>query len=119
MATVHHIPRRQSSAAPSLDQHVDTNFDLDWHSGGRSHDRWCGFLRAVGVPLAAHGEIPLAGFAQITLIAALVSGLLLAVLNRRSSDPVGGSSRLRWPSPQSRAHPGGIRRHDRRQGRSR
>ena len=44
-------------------------------------------LRAAGVPLAVHGEIPLAGFAQITLIGAVIGGVLLAVLNRHSSAP--------------------------------
>lgn len=44
-------------------------------------------LRAVGVPLAVHGEIPLTGFAQITVIGAVIGGVLLAMLNRHSSDP--------------------------------
>ncbi|MGO9559938.1 MAG: DUF6069 family protein [Acidimicrobiales bacterium] len=44
-------------------------------------------LRTAGVPLAVHGEIPLAGFAQNTLIGAVIGGVLLAVLNRHSSDP--------------------------------
>jgi hypothetical protein len=44
-------------------------------------------LRAAGVPLAAHGAIPLAGFAQLTFIAAVTGGVLLAVLIRRSSAP--------------------------------
>jgi hypothetical protein len=44
-------------------------------------------LRAGGDPLAVHGEIPLAAFAQISLIGAVLGGLLLAVLNRQSSDP--------------------------------
>ena len=44
-------------------------------------------LRAAGVPLAAHGPIPLAGFAQLTVIAAVAGGVLLAVLIRRSSAP--------------------------------
>ncbi len=44
-------------------------------------------LRAAGIPLAVHGQIPLAGFAQITFIAAAIGGVLLAVLNRRSSAP--------------------------------
>ena len=49
---------------------------------------------AVGVAAAAHGagasleidgeRIPLLGFAQMTLIGAVLGGLLLAVLNRRS-----------------------------------
>jgi hypothetical protein len=43
--------------------------------------------RAAGVPLAVHGEIPLAGFAQITLIGAVIGGVLLAVLNQHSSAP--------------------------------
>lgn len=40
-------------------------------------------LRAAGVVLAAHGQIPLAAFAQLTFIAAVCGGVLLAVLNRR------------------------------------
>lgn len=44
-------------------------------------------LRAAGVPLAVHGEIPLASFAQLTFIGAVLGGVLLAVLNRRSSTP--------------------------------
>jgi hypothetical protein len=42
-------------------------------------------LRAAGVPLAVHGEVPLASFAQITVIAAVSGGVLLAVLIRRGS----------------------------------
>ena len=44
-------------------------------------------LRAAGIPLAAHGTIPLAGFAQLTLIAAVAGGVLMAVLTRRSPAP--------------------------------
>ena len=44
-------------------------------------------LRAAGVPLAVHGKIPLAAFAQLTFIAAVCGGVLLAVLIRRSSAP--------------------------------
>jgi len=44
-------------------------------------------LRAAGVPLAVHGNIPLAGFAQVTFIAAVTGGVLLALLIRRSSTP--------------------------------
>lgn len=44
-------------------------------------------LRAAGVPLAARGEIQLAAFAQLTFIAAVCGGVLLAVLIRRSSAP--------------------------------
>src|SRR5215469_12664934 len=44
-------------------------------------------LRAAGVPLAAYGEIQLAAFAQLTFIAAVSGGVLLAVLIRRSSAP--------------------------------
>jgi uncharacterized protein DUF6069 len=44
-------------------------------------------LRAAGVPLAVHGKIPLAAFAQLTFIAAVSGGVLLAVLIRRSSAP--------------------------------
>lgn len=42
-------------------------------------------LRAAAVPLAVHGKIPLASFAQVTFIAAVCGGVLLAVLIRRSS----------------------------------
>jgi hypothetical protein len=44
-------------------------------------------LSAAGVPLAAHGAIPLAGFAQVTFVAAVTGGLVLAVLNRYGSAP--------------------------------
>jgi len=44
-------------------------------------------LRTAGIPLAAHGKIQLAAFAQLTLIAAVIGGVLLAVLIRRSSAP--------------------------------
>ncbi|MGD0607547.1 MAG: DUF6069 family protein [Streptosporangiaceae bacterium] len=44
-------------------------------------------LRAAGVPLAVHGKIPLAGFAQLTVLGAVLGGVLLAVLNRRSPAP--------------------------------
>ena len=40
-------------------------------------------LRAAGVPLAVHGAIPLAAFAQLTLIAAVAGGVLMAMLTRR------------------------------------
>jgi hypothetical protein len=43
-------------------------------------------VHGAGVPLAVDGEmIPLAGFAQMTFLGAAIGGLLLAVLNRRSS----------------------------------
>ena len=42
-------------------------------------------IHGAGVPLAVDGEmIPLAGFAQMTFLGAVLGGLLLAVLNRRS-----------------------------------
>jgi len=44
-------------------------------------------MRAAGVHLAAGGRIPLAAFAQFTFAAALLGGLLVAVLNRRSILP--------------------------------
>jgi hypothetical protein len=42
-------------------------------------------LRAAGILLAVHGKIPLASFAQLTFLAAVGGGVLLAVLIRRSS----------------------------------
>ena len=44
-------------------------------------------LRAAGVHLAAGGRIPLAAFAQVTFAGAVLGGLLVAVLNRRSTLP--------------------------------
>jgi Family of unknown function (DUF6069) len=44
-------------------------------------------LRTAGVPLAVHGKIPLASFAQITFIGAIIGGVLLALLIRRSPAP--------------------------------
>ena len=42
-------------------------------------------VHAAGVPLEVDGEmIPLAGFAQMTFLGAVIGGVLLAVLNRRS-----------------------------------
>ena len=43
---------------------------------------------AAGVSFEIEGEmIPLAGFAQMTLLGAILGGVLLAVLNRRSANP--------------------------------
>jgi hypothetical protein len=42
-------------------------------------------LRCGGVPLAVHGKIPLVAFAQLTFLAAVGGGVLLAVLIRRGS----------------------------------
>jgi Family of unknown function (DUF6069) len=44
-------------------------------------------MRAAGVHLAADGRIPLAAFAQFTFAGAVLGGLLVAVLNRRSTLP--------------------------------
>jgi Family of unknown function (DUF6069) len=44
-------------------------------------------MRAGGVHLAAGGRIPLGAFAQFTFAGALLGGLLVAVLNRRSILP--------------------------------
>lgn len=44
-------------------------------------------VHAAGVSLAVGGEmIPFPGFAQMTLLGAVLGGMLLAVLNRRSAD---------------------------------
>src|SRR4051812_41671500 len=43
---------------------------------------------AAGVSFAVQGEmIPLAGFAQMAFLGAVIGGVLLAVLNRRSAEP--------------------------------
>lgn len=44
--------------------------------------------QAAGVSYDVDGEaIPLAGFAQMTLLGAVIGGVVLAVLNRRSASP--------------------------------
>ena len=49
-------------------------------------------LHAAGVSFEVEGEmIPLAGFAQMTFLGAVIGGVVLAVLNRRS-----GSARRRF-----------------------
>ncbi|HET7488606.1 MAG TPA: DUF6069 family protein [Acidimicrobiales bacterium] len=45
-------------------------------------------LHAAGVSFAVGGEmIPLAGFAQLTFAGAVIGGVLVAVLDRRSASP--------------------------------
>jgi hypothetical protein len=45
-------------------------------------------LHAVGVSFEVDAEmIPLLGFAQLTFVGAVIGGVLLAVLNRRSATP--------------------------------
>jgi peptidoglycan/LPS O-acetylase OafA/YrhL len=45
-------------------------------------------IHAAGVSFEVEGEmIPLLGFAQMTVLGAVIGGVLLAVLNRRSSTP--------------------------------
>lgn len=45
-------------------------------------------VHAAGVSLEVGGApIPLAGFAQMTLLGAVIGGLLVAVINRRSESP--------------------------------
>ena len=45
-------------------------------------------LRAAGVPLSVNGQIPLAAFAQFTFIGAVIGGVLLGLLIRRSTAPL-------------------------------
>lgn len=45
-------------------------------------------LHAAGASFAMpDGTIPLAGFAQMTFLGAVLGGIIVAVLNRRSTDP--------------------------------
>lgn len=45
-------------------------------------------VNAAGVPLEIDGEmIPLGGFAQMTFLGAVIGGVMVAVLNRRSRSP--------------------------------
>ena len=51
-------------------------------------------LHAAGVSFTVDGEmIPLAGFAQLTFVGAVIGGLMLAVVNRGSGVPRPGGSR--------------------------
>lgn len=84
--TVEHAPSRLTSTLPRTTVSVGVLAAAVTAAGAVA-------LRAAGVPLAVHGKIPLAGFAQITFIAAVTGGVLLAVLNRRSCAHVSGSSR--------------------------
>jgi hypothetical protein len=78
--TVEHAPSRLTSTLPRTTVSVGVLAAAVTTAGAVA-------LRAAGVPLAVHGKIPLAGFAQITFIAAVIGGVLLALLNRRSSTP--------------------------------
>jgi peptidoglycan/LPS O-acetylase OafA/YrhL len=44
-------------------------------------------LHAAGIAFDVGGQIPLYAFAQMTLIGAIVGGVIAAVLRRRSDDP--------------------------------
>ncbi len=44
-------------------------------------------VHAAGVPLAAHGEIPDAAFAQFVFVGAVLGGLLAGAANRYSAAP--------------------------------
>jgi hypothetical protein len=70
-------------------------------------------LHAAGVSFQVDGEmIPLAGFAQMTFLGAVIGGVILAVLNRRSRSARRGSPRRPWRSPRcpaSRRSPGPTR----------
>ncbi|MGO9780065.1 MAG: DUF6069 family protein [Streptosporangiaceae bacterium] len=77
---VEHAPSRLTSTLPRTTVSVGVLAAAVTTAGA-------GALRAAGVPLAVHGKIPLTGFAQITFIAAVIGGVLLALLNRRSSAP--------------------------------
>ena len=44
-------------------------------------------MKASGVHLAAHGTIPLAAFAQLTFVGAVVGGVVVGILKRRSTTP--------------------------------
>src|ERR1700676_1701524 len=78
--TVEHVPSRLTGTLPRTTVWVGVLAAAVTTAGAVA-------LRAAGVPLAVHGKIPLAGFAQITFIAAVIGGVLLAWLNRRSSAP--------------------------------
>jgi hypothetical protein len=65
--TVKHTGPRQTIALPA-------GHRLDRRPGRRGHDRWCCSSAGRRVTLAVYRQISLAGFARITLIAALIGG---------------------------------------------
>lgn len=79
-ATVKHVPSRLTRTLPRATASAGVLAAAATTAGAA-------VLRAAGVPLAVHGKIPLAAFAQLTFIAAVSGGVLLAVLIRRSSAP--------------------------------
>jgi hypothetical protein len=46
-----------------------------------------GALHAAGASLNAHGDIPIAAFAQFTFVGAILGGLMVAYFNRRLAAP--------------------------------
>jgi hypothetical protein len=61
-------------------------------------------VHAAGVSFEVDGEvIPLAGFAQATFLGAVIGGVVLAVLDRRSRSPRRRLLRRPWRSPRCRA----------------
>jgi hypothetical protein len=63
-------------------------------------------VHAGGVPLAVGRQmIPLAGFAQMTLLGAVIGGIRLATFNRRSFVPASASSKPPPRLPASHACP--------------
>jgi peptidoglycan/LPS O-acetylase OafA/YrhL len=78
--TVEHAPSQLTSTLPRATASAGVLAAVATTTGAA-------VLRAAGVPLDAHGKIPLAGFAQITFIGAVIGGVLLALLIRRSPAP--------------------------------
>jgi hypothetical protein len=76
--TVKHAPSRLTRTLPRATASVGVLAAAATTAGAA-------VLRAAGIPLAVHGKIPLAAFAQLTVIAAVSGGVLLAVLIRRGS----------------------------------
>jgi hypothetical protein len=78
--TVKHVPSRLTRTLPRTTVSVGVLAAAATTAGAA-------VLRAAGIPLAVHGKIPMAAFAQFTFIAAVAGGVLLAVLIRRVCAP--------------------------------
>ncbi len=70
--TVEHAPSRLTGTLPRATASVGVVAAAVTTAGAA-------VLRAAGVPLAVHDNIPLAGFAQITFIGAVIGGVLLLI----------------------------------------
>lgn len=75
-------------------------------AGAAATTAFAAAARAAGVPFEIDGEpIPLGGFTTMTVLGAVLGGILLAVRTATPRSPAAGSCRPRRRSPHCRASP--------------